>query len=44
MQFDPSRRWNLLDWLACIFTDTVYNKMSFSILALENFYIHTNLS
>ena len=30
MQFDPSRRWNLLDWLACIFTDTVYNKMSFS--------------
>ena len=28
MQFDPSRRWHLLDWLACRITDTVYNKMS----------------
>tara|TARA_B000000532_G_scaffold52942_1_gene40649 strand:+ start:14919 stop:16304 length:1386 start_codon:yes stop_codon:yes gene_type:complete len=32
MQFDPSRRWHLLDWLACRITDTVYNKMSLSYL------------
>ncbi len=32
MQFDPSRRWHLLDWLACRITDIVYNEMSLSYL------------
>ncbi len=32
MQFDPARRWHLLDWLACRITDIVYNKMSLSYL------------
>ena len=32
MQFDPSRRWHLLDWIACRITDVVYNKMSLSFL------------
>ena len=32
MQFDPSRRWHLLDWLACRLTNTVYNGMSLSYL------------
>ena len=32
MQFDPSRRWHLLDWLACRLTDIVYNKMALSYL------------
>ena len=30
MQFDPSRRWHLLDWIACRMTDIVYNKMALS--------------
>ena len=32
MQFDPSRRWHLLDWISCRITDVVYNKMSLSFL------------
>ena len=32
MQFDPSRRWHILDWIACRLTDIVYNEMSLSFL------------
>ena len=32
MQFDPARKWNLFDWIACRVSDVVYNEMSFSYL------------
>ena len=32
MQFDPSRRWHLFDWIACRLTDIVYNQMALSYL------------
>ena len=41
MQFDPSRRWHLLDWIACRMTDLVYNKMALSYL--KNGIININI-
>ncbi len=32
MQFDPYRRWNLLDWLVCRVTDKIYNGITLSYL------------
>lgn len=41
MQFDPSRRWNLFDWIVCRITDVVYNKMALSYL--KNGIININI-
>ena len=32
MQFDPYRRWNLLDWLVCRIADKIYNGITLSYL------------
>ncbi len=32
MQFDPYRRWNLLDWIVCILTNNIYNGIALSYL------------
>ncbi|MAV64765.1 MAG: glycoside hydrolase family 1 protein [Pelagibacteraceae bacterium TMED124] len=32
MQFDPYRRWHLLDWIVCRITDKIYNDISLSYL------------
>ena len=32
MQFDPYRRWNLLDWLVCRVTSKIYNGIALSYL------------
>ena len=32
MQFDPYRRWNLLDWIACHVTNKIYNGIALTYL------------
>ena len=32
MQFDPYRRWNLLDWIVCRITNKIYNGIALSYL------------
>ena len=32
MQFDPYRKWNLLDWIVCIITNKIYNEIAISYL------------
>ena len=32
MQFDPYRKWHLLDWIACAITNTIYNTITLSYL------------
>ncbi len=32
MQFDPYRRWNLMDWMACRISSSIYNEITLSYL------------
>ncbi|MDC2984679.1 family 1 glycosylhydrolase [Candidatus Marinimicrobia bacterium] len=32
MQFDPFRRWNILDWIVCLVTNKIYNGIALSYL------------
>ena len=40
MQFDPYRRWNLLDWIVCRVTTKIYNGIALSYLEKGSIKVH----